>query len=371
MMRTYCYVYLKETKNIYFIHLSSINQASYVTLFTVVNFSEWSEQVTFHLGAVDIDLGLLLDRHTDFTDASSEAHKSHHKAWTRSKRLSLNFMRMTIPNNIKSTRLGIKNQNAKDFLKLVEEKIRYANKALAGTLMAKLTTMKFDGSKSMQQHVFDMTNIATRLKTLGMNVDDSFLMQFIMNSLPLEYGPFHINYNTLNDKWNIDELSSKLIQDEERLKKQRVHFVNLVNQGVDKSSNPKPRTLKRNNMVQPQRFLMVKRRNNRTTNAIFTRNKDISQRIALSVRLGSKRKGSSKLVPKTSFELWTGRKPILRHLHVWSCLAEAQVYNPQEKKLDSQTVIGYFIGYPEKSKGYGFIVQTVVLELLKQAMPNF
>ena len=67
-----------------------------------------------------------------------------------------------------------------------------------------------------------------------MNVDDSLLVQFIMNSLPSEYGPFHINYNTLKDKWNIDELSSKLIQEEARLKKQRVHSVNLVNQGVDK-----------------------------------------------------------------------------------------------------------------------------------------
>ena len=62
----------------------------------------------------------------------------------------------------------------------------------------------------------------------------------------------------------------------------------------------------------------------------------------------------SKVVPKTPFELWTGRKPSLRHLHVWGCPAEARMYNPHEKKLDSRTVSGYFIGYPEKSKGYRF-----------------
>ena len=62
----------------------------------------------------------------------------------------------------------------------------------------------------------------------------------------------------------------------------------------------------------------------------------------------------SKAVPKTPFELWTGRKPSLRHLHVWGCPAEARMYNPHEKKLDSRTVSGYFIGYPEKSKGYRF-----------------
>ncbi|GKC28100.1 retrovirus-related pol polyprotein from transposon TNT 1-94, partial [Tanacetum coccineum] len=154
-------------------------------------------------------------------------------------------MRMTIANNIKSTLPRIENQNAKDFLKLVEEKFRFADKALTGTLMAELTTMKFDGSKSMQQHVIDMTNTAARRKTFGMNVDDSFLVQFIMNSLPPEYGLFHINYNTLKDKWNIDELSSKLIQEEARLKKQRVHSVNLVNLGVDKKLKPKAKNFKK------------------------------------------------------------------------------------------------------------------------------
>lgn len=33
----------------------------------------------------------------------------------------------------------------------------------------------------------------------------------------------------------------------------------------------------------------------------------------------------SKEVPKTPFELWTNRKPSLRHLHVWGCPAEARV----------------------------------------------
>lgn len=49
--------------------------------------------------------------------------------------------------------------------------------------------------------------------------------------------------------------------------------------------------------------------------------------------------------------MWTGRKPSLRHLYVWGCPAEARIYNPYERKLDSRTVSDYFIGYPEKSKG--------------------
>ena len=62
----------------------------------------------------------------------------------------------------------------------------------------------------------------------------------------------------------------------------------------------------------------------------------------------------SKAVPKTPFELWTRRKPSLRHLHVFGCLVEVIVYNPRESKLDSRTVSDYFINYPDKSKGFRF-----------------
>jgi transposase InsO family protein len=60
----------------------------------------------------------------------------------------------------------------------------------------------------------------------------------------------------------------------------------------------------------------------------------------------------SKAIEKTSFELWCGRKPSLFHCHVWGCHAEARIYNPNLNKLDSKTVSCYFIGYPDKSKGY-------------------
>ncbi|WVZ13110.1 hypothetical protein V8G54_017640 [Vigna mungo] len=96
-------------------------------------------------------------------------------------------------------------------MKFVEERSQTADKSLAGTLMSTLTTMKFDGSRTMHEHVIEMTNIAARLKSLGMKVDETFLVQFILNSLPSEYGPFQMNYNTLKDKWNFKNLRSHSI----------------------------------------------------------------------------------------------------------------------------------------------------------------
>jgi transposase InsO family protein len=62
----------------------------------------------------------------------------------------------------------------------------------------------------------------------------------------------------------------------------------------------------------------------------------------------------TKSVPKTPYELWTGRKPSLSYMHIWGCPAEAKLYNPHIKAFDPRTTSGYFIGYPERSKGYRF-----------------
>jgi hypothetical protein len=42
----------------------------------------------------------------------------------------------------------------------------------------------------------------------------------------------------------------------------------------------------------------------------------------------------SKSLPKTPYELWTGRKLTLNYLHVWGCPTEAKLFNPSIGKLD-------------------------------------
>jgi hypothetical protein len=50
---------------------------------------------------------------------------------------------------------------------------------------------------------------------------------------------------------------------------------------------------------------------------------------------------------------------------------EARVDNPREKKLDLRTISGYFIGYPEKSKGFRFYCPNHSTRIVETAvMPN-
>nr|KYP57117.1 hypothetical protein KK1_003374 [Cajanus cajan] len=105
------------------------------------------------------------------------------------------FMRMNVANNIKTTLP--KTKSAKEFMDLVGEPSQTTDKSLVGTLMSTLTTMKFDSSCTRHDHVIEMTNIVVRLKSLGMAMNENFLVQFILNSLLIEYRPFQISYNTM------------------------------------------------------------------------------------------------------------------------------------------------------------------------------
>ena len=107
-------------------------------------------------------------------------------------------MQINIAGNIKTTLP--KTENVKDFLKFLEASSQTADKSFVGTLMGTLTTMKFDGSRTMHEHVIQMINIAARLKSLGMKVEQNFLVQLIINSLASEYDPFQRNYNTMKYK---------------------------------------------------------------------------------------------------------------------------------------------------------------------------
>jgi hypothetical protein len=73
----------------------------------------------------------------------------------------------------------------------------------------------------------------------------------------------------------------------------------------------------------------------------------------------------SKSVPKTPYEMWTGRKLTLNYLHVWGCLAEARLFNPSIGKLDPKPVGCHFIGYPDKSKGFCFYCPDRYIKIVK------
>ena len=51
-------------------------------------------------------------------------------------------------------------------------------------------------------------------------------------------------------------------------------------------------------------------------------------------------------------ELWSGRKPSMKYLHIWGC--PAHVLKRKSDKLEAKTEVCMFLGYSKETKGYLF-----------------
>ena len=156
--------------------------------FNGLNYVEWSEHIQFHLGVLGLDFAVISDeKPAAITETSTESDKFLHEAWERSNRLSLNLMRMTIAENVKPSMP--KTENAREFMMRIKEYSQsdIADKSIVGSLMSELTTKKFDWSQPIHDHVTSMANLAAKRKSMGMDVSESFLVQFIINLLPPKF----------------------------------------------------------------------------------------------------------------------------------------------------------------------------------------
>ena len=80
----------------------------------------------------------------------------------------------------------------------------------------------------------EMRDIVAQLKKLKVEMFESFLVHFILNTLLPQYGHFKISYNTRKDKWSINELMTMCVQEEERLMMEQGESVMLVTQKKEK-----------------------------------------------------------------------------------------------------------------------------------------
>ena len=110
-----------------------------------------------------------------------------------------------------------KHTNVRAFLKAIDEQFATSDKALASTLIMKISSLRLTNVKGVHEHIMEMRDIATQLKTLEVDMPDTFLVHYILNTLPQQYGPFKISYNTHKEKWLINELLTMCVQEEGKL----------------------------------------------------------------------------------------------------------------------------------------------------------
>ncbi|KAM3392127.1 hypothetical protein ACQJBY_013324 [Aegilops geniculata] len=160
--------------------------------------------------------------------------------WDKSNHIALLIMKATISPDI-SEALP-KKDTAKEFLTEMEEQFKGSDKVYAHELFAKLL-QKYTIDGNVRQHILRVVNAYTKLKALECSLSEALLVIIILESLPEEFEQFKVNYNSLKEKWPLSEMTARIVQEEERImrqKKDHVFYVGSNKRKHDGQGFPKP-----------------------------------------------------------------------------------------------------------------------------------
>jgi len=95
----------------------------------------------------------------------------------------------------------------------------------------KLSSMRL--TRGMHEHIMQMRDIVAQLKNLEVEMLESFLMHYIMNIFPQQYGPFL--YNRYKNRQSINKLMTMCVKKEWRLVMELGENIMLATRGQDKT----------------------------------------------------------------------------------------------------------------------------------------
>nr|GEV40859.1 putative zinc finger, CCHC-type [Tanacetum cinerariifolium] len=247
---------------------------------TGTNFSTWRDQVKLTLGVMDLDHALRIDPPAALTAESTADQKR------------------VIPDS----------ENAKEYLSSVDKQFKGTSKAHASTLILKMLTIKYDGEERLKVEKPNVVHVATT---------NSNKRKGSWKGKGIPYNP---------------EIGKKLTNDVGQTPRSFFDFCKdhgIINQ-FTMSGTPQQNGVaeRRNCTLMDMAHSMLA--NSNLPEFLWTK--------ALKTAVHILNRVPSKFVPKTSYEIWTGRKPSLRYFRVWGCPAEAKLYNPQSRKLDLKTI---------------------------------
>ena len=99
--------------------------------------------------------------------------------------------------------------------------------------------MRYNDKGNIREYIMEMSNLASKLKALKLNLSEDLLVHLVLISLPTQFNQFKVSYNCQKNKWSLNELISYCVQEEERLNQEKIESANLVNTSKDKGKKRK------------------------------------------------------------------------------------------------------------------------------------
>ena len=211
---------------------TSINS---IPMFNSINFNSWQENVMIVLRVMDLDLALRVVRSADLIDESSsyqrrevglfKSHESNDNEACYSRSIQRHYVR--------------KVTTAKEFFEEIEKWFAKNEKAETSTLLENLISMRYKGKENIREYIMKMSHLASKLKALNLEMSEDLLVDLVLISLSTQFSQFKVSYNYQKDTWSLNELISHFVQEDERIKQEKVESAHLATTSKDKRKNNK------------------------------------------------------------------------------------------------------------------------------------
>ena len=96
------------------------------------------------------------------------------------------------------------------------------------TILSKLVSMRYKGKENIREYIIEISNLLTRLMALKLELSKDILVNLVLISLLTQFSPFKISNNTQKEKWTLNELIAQHVQEEERLKQEKMESAHLA-----------------------------------------------------------------------------------------------------------------------------------------------
>ncbi|CAM8967634.1 unnamed protein product [Rhodiola kirilowii] len=163
------------------------------------NFEEWKENIKFFLGSMYLDLALREPKSIHLINSRSAFDRYHLRMWEHSNRLSLMIIHRDIPEAFRGI-MPDEISSVKDYIAEFKKRFIENDKAKTSQLLANLISMKYSSNGNVREHIMEISQLASKLKALKLELSENILVHLVLISLPLEYSQFRISYNCQRKK---------------------------------------------------------------------------------------------------------------------------------------------------------------------------
>ena len=187
---------------------------------------------------MDLDLALTVSSPAPLTVESSSDEKRDIERWEKSNRMCLMIIKKAIPEAFRGT-ISETIKTAKEFLEEIKNRFTKNEKSETSTLLANLISMRYKGNGNIREYIMEMSHLALKLRAHKLDLCEDLLVHLVLISLPTQFSQFKVSYNCQKETWSLNELISHCVQEEERLKQEKIESAHLIGTSKDKGKKRK------------------------------------------------------------------------------------------------------------------------------------